>query len=132
MDARVENKMRTFLHKDKHNNKYKIGICYGKDDALKEPNHIIIFIGSSRIDDFLGANFSYFVNLIYNKILKGTNILPNQVSWYQYYPGYNGFRDTCEEVLMDWEPQKERYNIFIRKIIKKDDLEKIIANIKSI
>ena len=53
MDARVENKMRTFLHKDKHNNKYKIGICYGKDDALKEPNHIIIFIDCIFIKQFI-------------------------------------------------------------------------------
>lgn len=132
MDARIQSKMRTFLHKDKDNNKYKIGVGYGILRDSKEPNYIVILIGASRIDDFLGANFSYFVNLIYEKVLKNLAISPEQVSWYQYYPGYNGFKDTCEEVLMDWDSQKEKYKIFMRKAVKDSDLDNILISLKSI
>jgi hypothetical protein len=132
MDARIQSKMRTFLHKDKDNNKYRIGVGYGILNKTQEPNYIIILIGASRIDDFLGANFSYFVNLLYNKVLRSLSIPPEKVSWYQYYPGYNGFKDTCEEVLMDWDSQKEKYKIFMRKTVKDSDLENILGTLRAI
>lgn len=132
MDARIKNKMRTFLHKDKYNNRYRIGICYSVVFENNKPKYKIIFIGSSRIDDFLGANFSYFVNLVYNKVLKSLSISPYQLSWYQYYPGNNGFKDTCEEVIMDWDEQTEKYTFFIRKTIKNIEIEKLIDSMRTI
>lgn len=131
MDVRVENKMRTFLHSDKHGNKYKIGVCYGRDKK-KSSNHIIILVGFSRIDDFLGSNFGVLANNIYHRILRGLKIKPDSVSWYQYYPGYNGFSDTCEEILMDWDDCSEKYKIFIRKAVPKDKIEELLSQLKLI
>lgn len=135
MDAVIKEKMRTFLFKSDKGGKYLIGVCYGRyllNNSLKEEKHFIIFIGESRIDDFLGSNIAYFANLVHDKVISKTKIKDKPIEWYQYYPGYNGFADTFEEVLLDWDSDKERYCLFLRRVIDKDQVKLLINSLKDI
>lgn len=131
MDAKIKNNMKTFLYKDSQKRKYKIGVYYGNKGIDGGNIHIIILIGMSRIDDFLGANIEYFINYIYKKVMESFSIPHDDVCWYQYYPGYNGFKDTCEEILVDWDDKKGVYKLFMRKGIDRKEITKMIETLET-
>lgn len=125
MDDKISKYMRSFMYKDSYGSHYKIGLTYSEQE-----DKVIMLIGLSRIDDFLGSHFQEIATCIYYKYLKQKGFEPEDIIWSQCYPGHQGFKDSYEWVLLDW--YLDKYVMFYRKPMTKEEIENFKSSLISL